>query len=770
MTLHHIVNDVTQLNPVRVMAIVAPESKLDVVEALSRTSGPVSIGGGRFSMGGQTASACSLHFDMRSMNRILAFSPEEKTIRVQPGVRWCDIQRFVDPHGLAVKIMQTYANFTVGGALSVNCHGRYVGLGPLVLSVRSIEVALHDGELRRASRSVNPELFFGAIGGYGGLGVVVEVELELAENKRVQRVDQVMPLSAYWTHFKNHVRNNPKAVFHNADLYAPHFSTVRSVTWLETDAPATTAARLQAPARAYPLHQYFLWAMSETPLGKERREKLIDPLLYLRKKVHWRNYEAGYDVAELEPPSRSHRTYVLQEYFVPVERLEAFVPLMAAVLRRHGVNALNVSIRHAMPDTRTLLNWAPTETFAFVLYHKQRTRENAKSRVGVWTRELIEAALSVGGTYYLPYQPHGTVEQFHRAYPRARQFLALKDRLDPQFRFTNVLWNKYHRVPAATEVRAASEFHEVFGDVRQSDAFYRFLQNVFRTLPEDRFHHLIREACKQHADEESVYRFIQSQLGSIKPKLADLSHALPSLFRQKAEMTRQTLQVLGGRRRFSGYAEIGSKGRYFRGLAAALDIGGPRYFIDEKPPSFSPVDLMERGQLPRLAGAHLPLADYAPLPADRIADASLDFVGCYVGLHHMTVERLGPFLASIHRVLRPGGVFVVRDHDVRAPQLRALVSLAHSVFNAGLGETWEVNRSELRFFEPVSTWVERLARAGFKDSGHRMLQDHDPTDNVLLCFTREGPALPDRAVNDGTSNEADEVSAPSAVASIARAA
>ena len=153
MSNHHIVNDITQLNPVRVMAIVAPNSVEDVQEALRRTTGPVSIGGGRFSMGGQTASPGSLHFDMRTLNRIVWFSSEDKVIRVQAGVRWCDIQRFVDPHGLAVKIMQTYANFTVGGALSVNCHGRYVGLGPLVLSVRSLKLALHDGSLVEASRS-----------------------------------------------------------------------------------------------------------------------------------------------------------------------------------------------------------------------------------------------------------------------------------------------------------------------------------------------------------------------------------------------------------------------------------------------------------------------------------------------------------------------------------------------------------------------------------------------------------------------------------------
>jgi FAD/FMN-containing dehydrogenase/SAM-dependent methyltransferase len=737
MSSHHTVDDVTQLNPVRVMAIVAPTSVEEVQEALRRTSGPVSIGGGRFSMGGQTASAGSLHFDMRTLNRIVHFSPTEKTIRVQAGVRWCDIQRFIDPHGLSVKIMQTYANFTVGGALGVNCHGRYVGLGPLVLSVRRIKLVLHDGQALEVSRDHRAELFYGAIGGYGALGVVVEVELDLADNKRVKRVHKVMPLESYWSYFKDAVRNNPKAVFHNADLYAPHYGSVRAVTWEETNEKATTRARLQSPRASYPLHQYFLWAISETPFGKERREKLIDPLLYLGRKVHWRNYEAGYDVAELEPPSREERTYVLQEYFVPVERLEEFVPRMAAVLNRHRVNALNISIRHAMPDPHTALNWAPVETFAFVLYHKQRTRENAKSRVGVWTRELIDAVLSVGGTYYLPYQPHGTVEQFHRAYPKARDFFALKKTVDPNFRFTNVLWNKYYEAwlgDAKQQDASPSEFHQVFGKVELSDAFYRFLQNVFHTAPEDRFHHLIGEACRLHGDEESIYRHIQRELGGIKPLAADLRYSLPALFKQKAEMTAQTLQVLAARR-FDGYLEIGSKGRYYRSLAAALQLSGPLYFVDEKAPSHSPVDIMERGQLAKLGGTHVPLNDYAPLP-DSIADASLDLVTCYVGLHHMTLARLGPFLACVHRVLRPGGAFVVREHDVRSEDMRALVSLAHTVFNAGLGETWETNQAELRFFESAQTWVSRLDAAGFDDTGHRVLQPNDPTDNTLLCFTK----------------------------------
>lgn len=42
------------------------------------------------------------------------------------------------------------------------------------------------------------------------------------------------------------------------------------------------------------------------------------------------------------------------------------------------------------------------------------------------TRELIDAALEHEGRYYLPYRLHATPEQFHRAYPQAREFFDLK--------------------------------------------------------------------------------------------------------------------------------------------------------------------------------------------------------------------------------------------------------------------------------------------------------------------------------------------------------
>lgn len=731
-----IVNDVTGLNPVAVWAISKPKNVSEVVDAIKRTDGAISIGGGHFSMGGQTASEGSLHLDMRDMNQVIAFFPHEKIIRVQAGIRWCDIQRFIDPHGLSVKIMQTYANFTVGGALGVNCHGRYMGLGPVVLSVRAIKVVMADGRIEEASPTANADIFYGVIGGYGGLAVLVEAELSLADNVKVKRLARKMSTAEYLSHFKSKVRYFQDAVFHNADLYPPHYRKVRSVTWTRTEEPTTEHRRLQQGGQSYAVNRYFVWAVTETPMGKWRREYLIDPLLYLFRKVHWRNFEAGYDVAELEPASRKHTTYVLQEYFVPVERFDEFVPKMAEILQRHRVNALNVSVRHAQQDAGTVMAWARGETFAFVLYYKQRTRDNAINRVSVWTRELIDAAISVGGSYYLPYQPHATPEQFHAAYPRARELFALKDKLDPNFRFRNVMWDKYYS-PARAEadtVKPRSEFRAVFSDMVWHDGFYKFLQNIYRLYPEDRFHTLIKTTSLELDSDEAIYRRLQRELPKIKPALADLTLALPALFKQKKEMADQTQRLLGSVKQIQGYVEIGSTGRYISELRKRLNVTGPITLVNDIAPTNSPADIAERGGLAKI-GSFVALSDYDPL-ASSIADNSAELVSCYIGLHHCALDKLDAFIASICRVLKPGGTFILRDHDVTSPAMHTFVSLVHTVFNAGLNGAWETNQRELRYFRPVDEWVRYLGERGLRDSGKRELQANDPSDNVLLAFTR----------------------------------
>jgi FAD/FMN-containing dehydrogenase len=436
------VNDVSQLNPIQVAEILTPTTTSEIAEAVKQHAGPISIGGARHSMGGQIATRGALFIDMRQFNHIVDFSPADKSITVQAGAQWRQIQERIDPANLSVKIMQSYANFTVGGSLSVNAHGRYVGLGPIILSVRSLKIVLADGSVVEASPTSNADIFYGVIGGYGGLGVIVEATLDLVDNMKIKRHAQVMPVTEYQRYFFDQVRENKDAIFHNGDLYPPDFETVNAITYSATEETLTTSARLIQP-RSYAVERFGFWVVSEWPLGKTFRRRVYDPLSQDDQEITWRNYEASRDAAELEPASRDSATYALEEYFIPVERFYSFVPRMREIFKRYRVNVINVSIRHARQDPGSLLAWARTEVFAFVVYYKQGTSAADKDQVGIWTRELIDAALDLGGSYYLPYQLHATEQQFLRAYPRAPEYLTLKRRLDPTNKFRSEFLDKY---------------------------------------------------------------------------------------------------------------------------------------------------------------------------------------------------------------------------------------------------------------------------------------------------------------------------------------
>ena len=167
-----------------------------------------------------------------------------------------------------------------------------------------------------------------------------------------------------------------------------------------------------------------------------------------------------------------------------------------------------------------------------------------------------------------------------------------------------------------------------------------------------------------------------------------------------------------------------------------MKVKGPIYLINDLEPSFSPADLAERGQIAKL-GQFVALDDYDPIRQEAIPDASVDLVTCYVGLHHAPLDKLEKFVLSIHRILRPGALFIVRDHDVNTNEMRTFVSLVHTVFNAGLDVSWEDNCKELRHFTAIDDLVAYLEDRGFKSTGMTLLQANDPSNNTLMAFIKE---------------------------------
>ena len=106
--------------------------------------------------------------------------------RVGAGTRWRDVIAALDPLGFSPKVMQSNNDFGVASTFSVNAHGWPVPYGPFGSTVRALRLMLEDGSVVQCSRTENVELFRHAMGGYGLFGIILDLDVEMAPNVRLQ--------------------------------------------------------------------------------------------------------------------------------------------------------------------------------------------------------------------------------------------------------------------------------------------------------------------------------------------------------------------------------------------------------------------------------------------------------------------------------------------------------------------------------------------------------------------------------------------------------
>src|ERR1700730_11237560 len=168
----------------------------------------VSIAGARHSMGGQTIYPGGIAVNMLPF-KAMNLNEDKNLLHVQAGAKWADIIPYLDENGRSVGVMQSDNSFTVGGSLSVNCHGWQYDRPPIASTVESVHVMKADGSVIACSRTQNRELFSLVLGGYGLFGVILDAELRVVPNERLRLEQYVVPIGAAMESFDRSLRKNP---------------------------------------------------------------------------------------------------------------------------------------------------------------------------------------------------------------------------------------------------------------------------------------------------------------------------------------------------------------------------------------------------------------------------------------------------------------------------------------------------------------------------------------------------------------------------------
>jgi decaprenylphospho-beta-D-ribofuranose 2-oxidase len=151
-----------------------------VFDEARRTGRSVGMRGAGRSYGDASLNAENILLDLTRMRRILSWDPQTGIIVVEPGVTIQQLWQYTIEDSWWPSVVSGTMFPTLGGAAAMNIHGKNnFKVGPIGDSILEFDLLIPSGETLLCSREQNSDLFYAAIGGFGMLGVIARLTLQL---------------------------------------------------------------------------------------------------------------------------------------------------------------------------------------------------------------------------------------------------------------------------------------------------------------------------------------------------------------------------------------------------------------------------------------------------------------------------------------------------------------------------------------------------------------------------------------------------------------
>jgi L-gulonolactone oxidase len=369
------------------------------------------------------AATTGVRVDLSRLTGVIAADPETKLVRVRAGTTLRQLNAELAALGLGMPNLGDIDAQTISGALSTATHGTGAGYGCLASFVEAVRLVTGEGSAIRCSATENADLFDAVRVGVGALGIVTEVTLRCDDAFTLRASERPAALADVLSNLDDHVNGND------------HFEFF----WFPYTERAQTKANNRVDANDRPLSPVRRWLdddfLSNTVFGGVCRVGRAFPgavpkiSSWSSKALSARTYTGRSD--KVFVTSRRVR-FMEMEYGLPRAALpEAFAGLRRIIDGLPFKVLFPVEVRFTGPDDIWLSHGYGRDN-AYIAIH-----QFVGTPYEPYFREFEKLCVPLGGRPHWGKMHYRDAESLASAYPRFTDFLAVRDKLDPQRLFAN---------------------------------------------------------------------------------------------------------------------------------------------------------------------------------------------------------------------------------------------------------------------------------------------------------------------------------------------
>ncbi|MGO2747636.1 D-arabinono-1,4-lactone oxidase [Microbacterium sp.] len=414
----------TTVKSARVERPRSPEGVQRAVQAAHAHGLPIkAVGAGHSFTGIAVAPGVLLELD--DMQGLVSVDTERSRATLLAGTRLHRIPRLLAPYGLAMQNLGDIDRQSIAGAISTGTHGTGAGFGGLSTQIVGATLITAAGEFLTVNEQENSELLPTVALGLGALGILVDVTVQCVPAFVMHAIDEPLPLEDVLTTLDERVAASDHFEFY----WFPH--TDVALTKRQTRLPESTPR--------HPLPRVGKW-IDETLLSNGVYRVVcaagqIAPVItpsFSRLAVKLTGDREYTDRSHTVLTQSRNVRFREMEYALPAENVVPAFRAIAALIERRGWKIeFPVEVRFAASDD-LWLSTAHGRASGYIAVHRYWRVDPTE-----YFEAVEKICLEYGGRPHWGKLHTLTAEQLRERYPRFDDFVAIRDRLDPERRFAN---------------------------------------------------------------------------------------------------------------------------------------------------------------------------------------------------------------------------------------------------------------------------------------------------------------------------------------------